>query len=221
MIEGPVKPSVHLHTTQQLLCHTPFLPLPPNQKTPSSDYDGETDQRDKFVVIRSINDDLKAANMPWRTGSQTSKSSPIKQGARCFNESKLLDWVGTESLAIQLHERHEDDLSICTNPGRLEMQTLQPTFIATPVVQVPLKIPMVMIEAIQLPLFARQSSHPAALLAVLGDGVECGAFLLEVVCDGLEVEIEICADEGADLGVFVVADEGFGFCGAGRVDIDV
>lgn len=90
-----------------------------------------------------------------------------------------------------------------------------------PVLQVPLEVTMIMIGSIQLPLITKRLPHPAAPLAVLGDRVEGRTFPLELLRDGLEVELEVSADEVADVGVLVVADEGLGFGGAGGVDVHV
>lgn len=58
-------------------------------------------------------------------------------------------------------------------------------------------------------------AHPAA-------GVTQGSpLLLQLVGDGFEVEGEVVADEFADLGVFVVADEGAGVVGVGGEDVDI
>ena len=58
-------------------------------------------------------------------------------------------------------------------------------------------------------------AHPAA-------GMTQGSpLLLQFVGDGFEVDGEVVADEFANLGVFVVADERAGVVGVGGVDIDI
>lgn len=53
-----------------------------------------------------------------------------------------------------------------------------------PVLQVPLEVSMVMIK---FAYSSRWLSHPAALLALCGNGVEGGTFLLELFGDRLEI----------------------------------
>ena len=79
---------------------------------------------------------------------------------------------------------------------------------------------MVVIK-VSLCLFVRNRlSEPAAVVVVVVI-VERRTELFEFFGDGVEVEVEVVADEFADFCVLVVSDERFCVLGVGGVDVDV